>query len=278
MIRFLHNPKFDSATLAAAVPSSIDSDWPVSFLQNPRRDLAMKTDGTGNVTILITYDEPQTCDGLGLAEFDLGAATSVIVRALDDDGVGVRSQSTHEAIGPLIGWLEGGWLTSGWLGYPDADDLSAYPRITGLYHFNADTASKWSVEFQNGTAEFYLGRMMLGKFWQPERGCNRKGKPELVSTSKTDKSKGGVAHSDKGPRFWRHKLEIPRISEAEYQTQWVKLVYAVGDDTDFFVQLSQGSTKAERLGSMYCRISSGLGVTEREHGGYSWTFTLEESV
>ena len=123
-----------------------------------------------------------------------------------------------------------------------------------------------------------MGRMMLGKAWIPARGCNRKGEPEVVSGSTTDVSKGGVKHSDKGPRFWRHKLEIPRMSEEEYMSEWVRLIYSVGDDTEFFVQLSNQSTKHKRLGSMYCRIIKGLGAPERENGGHRWPFTLEESI
>lgn len=254
---FLYNTAFDQASLTLAA-GAVQADWPLTNLQDTLRRKVMKTSGSGNITINVDLGELETCSALGIVEHDLHADTPIILRAYSDAWSTQILETQFEAIGPLLGWQEGGWKSFGWKGYPTAEDLALYPRISAMFFFDITAARYWQIEIQNGpdaADEFYLGRILLGRHWEPLRPHSLGEVLGLVDNSRQDKSLGGIVYTDEEEQCYQVSFALDYLTEEEVLQEWAKLVRTVGTHKDFLLQLRDDSTKHRRLTTIYGRLT-----------------------
>lgn len=282
-VRFLYNTIFDQATLAVVPPeAAADPEFPLAFLQTTIRRQAMKTTGTGNLILQIDMGSPIVASALGLVEHDLHPATVVTVRAYSDAFATEIFSQSFEAIGPIIPWGEGFWGAFDWFGYPSQEDLAAYPEIAGAYWFDQRLAARyWSVEFANGEGasnEFYLGRMLLGDYWEP--GCNfRYGhKDEDHDPSKTSESLGGVLFSNQKSFYRLLKFELGKVTDLEAYSHFKKMCRHVGTSSDFILQLIDQTPKQKAMTTLYGRFTKNPVLTSRTKNLNGAQFLFREVV
>ncbi len=278
---FLYNSLFDQAVLSTE-PEGCEQtpDWPLSNLQTTILSEAWKTSGTGNVRLLIDLLAPQAINAFGLASHNLGAATLVTFRAYSDAWLTEVYAQEFEAVGPLLGWLEGGWLEGGWLGYPLPDDQILYPRMTSLFVFDELVGARYvAVDFANGDDEFFLGEIFLGELFRPDRNFAQGFEIEPVDSSVEDESLGGVVFTDVGEQYHEMRFTLNRLSEAEaIGGSFWRFAHYVGRRKPFIVQMMSTTLKHQRLTTLVGKFSKNPAERGLAPDRYSAEFNIREMI
>ncbi len=280
-LRFLFNTVFDSAALdTVAGGADIDPDWPLANLQDTLRRKVCKTSGTGNVTFKVDLGEPLFCSGLGLVEFDIAKDTVITVKAYADAFVTEIFSGEFEAIGPMVylGEVPLGTYTLG--GYPSPADLALYPKITSAYWFARTFARYWTVEVANGAGaadKFYLGRMLLGDYWEVETNPSWGLQYGLVSLSKTFESLGYVKWSNNAGSHYRVSFQLDQIKDHELFGQFIRLAHHCGTHKDFLIQITDEDNKKAKFTTIYGRLLSDLFASMKFKNVNQAPFEFEES-
>lgn len=279
-VKFLYNAFFDKAALSTVPAGCFKPGWPVGNVQNTVRRRVWKTNGTGNVKLRVDFGQVRVCGALGLVEFVLAPATPVIIRAFADAWVTETYAEAFEAIGPVEGWGVPGWGMDGWGGYPSAEDLELYPRMTSAFFFAQRAAARyWEVEIQNGAGEageFYLGRVFLNDYWEPAHNFLYGAKLERVDDSKDEESLGGVLWTDEGSQYLKLDFDLKYLTDVEAFGQFVKLAHYVGRRKDFIVQLLDFSQKHQRLTTIYGRFTANPASTLARPLAHEAKFSIRE--
>lgn len=277
-VLFLYNTIFDAATLTLTQGSE-DSGWPLENIQDTIRRKAAKLGGSGTVIIDIDFAQVLTASAIALVEHDLNAEATVTVRAFaDEERTSQIIEHSFEAIGPLLALVETAWLTGGWLGYPTAADLERYPRIVSLEQFDATAALYWQIEIDNGGDDFYLGRILLDKAWQPARNYDIGHKYGLVDPSNIDESLGQVLWTDTKEPYYQLSFTLSYLTEAEIYNEYLRLAYWVGRHKDFVVRLDDGSNKKAKLTTIYGRFTNNPTVQGKSLDRGKADFSIRESI
>lgn len=281
-LKFLFNTVFDGAALdTAAGGADIDSAWPLENLQDTTRRKVCKTTGTGNVTFKIDLGESRFCSGLGFVEFNLEADTVVTVKAYSDAWSTEILSEEFEAIGPIVslGEVPLGSYSLG--GYPTDDDLVLYPKLTSAFWFGRTYARYWSVAVANGSGvpgEFYLGRMLLGDYWEVQTNPAWGLEYGLVDSSKTDVSLGGVKWSDRRDPHYRVSFQLGWLRDSELFGQFIRLAHHCGTSKDFLIQIMDEDNKKARFTTIYGRLLNDLIAAMQAKNINQAHFEFEESL
>lgn len=278
--RFLYNRLFDDATLTTVPANNGQDQWPASNLQNTIHAEAWKTDGTGNVTLRADLGKPQSVNAVGLAYFNLLPTTVVTFRAYGDEFITETYSEEFQVVGPIVGWLEAGWLEGGWLGYPDESDPLLYPRVTSLLSLAQQVGTRYiALEFANGDDEFYLGRVFVGKIFEPSRNIAYGFKLQIVDSGDEDESLGKVIFTDENEIYRQFTLPFKYVTRAEaIGGPFWNFAHYVGKHKDFVVQLMDPDTKTERLTTIVGIFSSNPTLTGKSHDRYETSFAIREMV
>jgi hypothetical protein len=248
---FLYNTLFGQAVLATDPPDHYEEGWPTANIQTSVLAEAWKAPSPGNVRLLIDLRAPQAVNALGLASHNLRAECPVTLRVYSDAWITEIFSQTWEAVGPLVGWLEGGWLDGGWLGYPQAGDQLLYPRVTSLLVCDQITGGRYvAVDFANADP-FYLGALFLGELFIPARNFSFGYDLTPVDDTSQEESLGGVVFSDLGEQYHQFRFSLNHLTEAEaLGGAFWRFARYVGRRKPFIVRLMNATLKHERLTTM----------------------------
>lgn len=277
---FLYNRRFDDAVLTTVPEGNAQDQWPVENLQNTIHAEAWKTRGTGNVTLRVDLRQTEAINAIGLAHFNLLPATAVTFRAYGDEFITETYSEELEVVGPIMGWLESGWLDGGWLGYPDESDPLLYPRITSLLPLARLVGARYvALEFANGEEEFYLGRVWMGKLFEPGHNVSYGFQVQIVDSSEENESLGKVVFSDEGEVYRQYTLPFKYLSRLEaFGGGFWQFAHYVGKRRDFVMQLMDPDGKTQRLTTIVGKFSGNPTITGRAFNRHETSFTIREMV
>lgn len=255
-VRFLYNTLFDEATLSTVPAGQEMAGWPMTNLQTSILSEAWKCP-VDSVRLRVDLQGYQAISAIGLAAHSLKAASTVTFRCYSDVWQTEVFSQTMEAVGPLLGWLEGGWLESGWLGYPLPGDQLLYPRVTSLLPLSNTVGARYvALDFDNGGDPFYLGALFMGDLLVPEINFSFGNDLRLTDGSHDDQSLGGVVFTDEGEQYHEFPLTLEKLSEAEaVGGSFWRFFHYVGKRRLFVVQLMDKTLKHERLTTLVGKMA-----------------------
>jgi hypothetical protein len=232
---FLYDNLIDSATLVA---SSEATGFPASNLKNPFRTKYWKTAGAtaGTAQLVIDHGAAKAVNAIALTGYPSWLAApgtlQVEFNATDDWGAPAATE-TLTWVAPTT---------------PGGNKGSIIKKLasTRTYQYNR-------LSVVNAPGDWYLGRLFVGAYFEPEREYSWGYEEEIVDPSIVSQTIGGQDHADEIERYRIVRASGILETQAEW-VDWQEMINTVGRRKPIFVAFDYTNDAAER--TIYGKFST----------------------
>lgn len=260
---FMADNMVDRGTVTA---SSEVATMPATNLQNQQRTRVWRSDGSqgGVVSLDITLAAgEENVSGIAVVDHNLSLAGTIRIQGWTDalDGAAQVVDETLLSYAPVAAFGDGLFGDGLFGGYEPIGPLVSYSprnylRVITFLQLTAETPAKyWRITLADSSVSYFqLGRVFIGKAWQPVTNFSWGARLYREATSKSRESRGGQHYINPRPGRMVMEFDLDWLQGNDKQKLWALYLAVENHKPVIVVQRPGSDTFNQELHTLYCKF------------------------